>query len=423
MRLVHLGLTFIGENAFMSLRITGLGDEIAAVTGLPWEKPLEEWPEDPNLAEKRGISRHVVRLVRATESPDSEIYAVKETVSEFANREYRLLRQLTHLGAPSVSPIAVVEGRATSEGEELPCALATRFLPYSLPYRVLLSGDVTAHDVMTMANALALLLVRLHLLGFWWGDCSLSNTLFRRDAEGFAAYLVDAETGEFQKTLTAGQREHDLDIAHFNVAAELEDLSLSGVLYPGMDPVRASEAVIKRYRRLWAALKEPQLLDPQDRHAVERAMRQLQDLGFAVEEVSVSLDGEHHALQFQPKLVAAGYHQARLRDLTGLETEELQAKRLLASFDRYRGREENPRGPVDVSARKWLREIFQPIVAMVPSEHQGRIEQAQLFHEVLEHRWYLSEKAGHDVGLVFAAQSYISEILPFRRDSGVEVQG
>lgn len=407
----------------MSLRITGLGEEIAAVAGLPWEEPLETWPEDPNLAEKRGISRHIVRLVRATDAPESEIYAVKETVAEFANREYRLLRQLSHLGAPSVAPIAVVEGRTDASGQELPCALATRFLPYSLPYRVLLSGNVTAHDVMTMANALALLLVRLHLLGFWWGDCSLSNTLFRRDAEGFAAYLVDAETGEFQRTLTAGQREHDLDIAHFNVAAELEDLSLSGVLYPGMDPIRASDTVIKRYRRLWAALKEPQLLDPQDRHAVERAMRQLQDLGFAVEEVSVSLDGEHHALQFQPKLVAAGYHQARLRDITGLETEELQAKRLLASFDRYRSREEKPRGPIEVSARKWLREVFYPIIALVPAEHQGRIESAQLFHEVLEHRWYLSEKAGHDVGLVFAAHSYISEILPFRRDSGVEIKG
>lgn len=405
----------------MPLRITGLGEEIASVTGLPWEEPLEEWPEDPSLAEKRGISRHVVRLVRATSAPDSEIYAVKETVVEFANREYQLLRQLSHLNAPSVEPIAVIEGRTDANGEELPCALVTRFLPFSLPYRVLLTGSMTAHDVMTMANALALLLVRLHLLGFWWGDCSLSNALFRRDAEGFAAYLVDAETGEFQRALSDGQREHDLDIAHFNVAAELEDLALSGVLYPGMDPVRASDGVIKRYRRLWAALKEPQLLDPKDRHAVERAMRQLQDLGFAVEEVSVSLDGEHHALQFQPKLVAAGYHQHRLRELVGLETEELQAKRLLASFDRYRTRVTKPNEPTEVSAMRWLREVFQPTIALVPPELQGRIEPAQLFHEILEHRWYLSEKAGHDVGLDFAAHSYISEVLPFRRDSGVEL--
>jgi hypothetical protein len=408
----------------MALRITGLGEEIASVSGLPWQISLEEWPEDPSLTEKRGISRHIVRLVHSTEDPDSEVYAVKETVSEFANREYRALRELAHLGAPSVEPIAVIEGRTDQSGEELPCALATRFLPFSLPYRVLLSGkDVTAQDITLMANALALLLVRLHLLGFWWGDCSLSNTLFRRDAEGFAAYLVDAETGEFQKNLSDGQREHDLEIAHFNVAAELEDLALSGVLYPGMDPIRASDAVMKRYRRIWATLKDRQVLDPNDRHAVERAMRQLHDLGFTVEEVSVTLDGDSQKLFFQPKLVEAGYHQNRLRDLVGLETEELQAKRLLASFDRFRGREKLPHPAIHESAKRWLNEVFYPTVSLIPLELQGRIEAAQFFHEALEHRWYLSEKAGHDVGLEFAALSYIADVLPMRRDSGVDLDG
>ena len=404
----------------MTLRITGFGEEIAAITGLPWNQPLEEWPEDPALAEKRGISRHIVRLIRVNDEPDAEIYAVKETVSEFANREYAALRELRRLQAPSVDPIAVVEGRKDINGEELPCVLATRFLPYSLPYRVVLSGALSTHDISNMANALALLLVRLHLLGFWWGDCSLSNTLFRRDAEGFAAYLVDAETGEFHKTLSDGQREHDLEIAHFNVAAELEDLALSGVLYPGMDPVRASDTVMKRYRRLWAALRDPQSLDPTDRRAVERAMRQLHDLGFAVEEVSIAIDGENKVLKFQPKLVAAGYHTNRLRELMGLETEELQAKRILASFDRYRARESAASTPVNEAAFKWLTEVFNPIVNSVPTEHLGRVEPAQLFHEVLEHRWYLSEAAGHDVGLDFAAKSYVLEVLPYRRDSGIE---
>jgi hypothetical protein len=405
----------------MTLRITGFGEEIAAVSGLPWDLPLEQWPEDPALTEKRGISRHIVRLIRVNDEPDAEIYAVKETVSEFANREYAALRELRRLQAPSVDPIAVVEGRKDVNGEELPCVLATRFLPYSLPYRVVLSGALSPHDILNMANALALLLVRLHLLGFWWGDCSLSNTLFRRDAEGFAAYLVDAETGEFQKTLSDGQREHDLDIAHFNVAAELEDLALSGVLYPGMDPVRASDTVMKRYRRLWAALRDPQSLDPTDRRAVERAMRQLHDLGFAVEEVSIAIDGENKVLKFQPKLVAAGYHTNRLRELMGLDTEELQAKRILASFDRYRARESNPSTNVNETAFKWLTEVFNPIVNSVPAEHVGRVEPAQLFHEVLEHRWYLSEAAGHDVGLDLACKAYISEVLPYRRDSGIEL--
>lgn len=183
-----------------NLRITGIGEEISALARLPWELPLEEWPEDPSLASQRGISRHIVRLVRASSDEDSEIYAVKETVPEFAKREYEALRELAVRGAPSVAQVAIVDGRQSKNGEELPCAMVTRFLPFSLPYRVILSGTVTAHEVFNMANALAYLLVRLHLLGFWWGDCSLSNALFRRDADGFVAYLVDAELVSFKRS-------------------------------------------------------------------------------------------------------------------------------------------------------------------------------------------------------------------------------
>lgn len=400
------------------LRITGLGDEIAALSNLPWEKPLEEWPEDPSLTAQRGISRHIVRLVRSTPEPESEIYAVKETVEEFATREYEALRELGIRGAPSVSQIAIVNGRLTPEHEELPCAIVTRFLPYSLPYRVVLSGDVTQHEITNMANALAYLLVRLHLLGFWWGDCSLSNTLFRRDADGFAAYLVDAETGEFQKNLSNGQREHDLDIARFNVAAELEDLKLAGVLFPAMDPIRASESVITRYRRIWKVLSEPQVLPANDRHAVERAMRSLQDIGFAVEEVDLQLAGDKSTLTFTPKLVAPNYHSQRLKELMGLETEEFQAKRILASFDRFRSREVSRTPDLHEAAQRWLHEVFFTVINSVPEALTGRVEDAQLFHEVLEHRWYLGEKARSDVGLENATADYIESVLPQRLDSG-----
>jgi hypothetical protein len=400
------------------LHITGVGEEIAALAGLPWDQPLENWPEDPSLTAQRGISRHIVRLVRSTPEPDSEIYAVKETVEEFAVREYEALKELGLRGAPSVSQIAVVDGRRDAEGNELPCAIVTRFLPYSLPYRVVLSGTVTQHEITNMANALAYLLVRLHLLGFWWGDCSLSNTLFRRDADGFAAYLVDAETGEFQKHLSNGQREHDLDLARFNVAAELEDLKLAGVLFPAMDPIRASESVITRYRKIWKALSEPQVLPGNDRHAVEKAMRSLQDIGFAVEEVDIKLAGDQSTLTFTPKLVAPNYHSQRLKELMGLETEEFQAKRILASFDRFRSREIDRTPDKSESAQRWLDEVFYKVVNSVPKNLKGRIEDAQLFHEVLEHRWYLGEKAGQDLGLDFATSDYIAQVLPSRMDSG-----
>ena len=400
------------------LHIKGLGEEISALYNLPWHTPLEHWPEDETLAAQRGISRHIVRLVRSTPDPASEIYAVKETVEEFAVREYEALRELSLRGAPAVAQVAIVTNRYSKNNEELPCAIVTRFLPYSLPYRVILSGQITQHEITNMANALAYLLVRLHLLGFWWGDCSLSNTLFRRDAEGFAAYLVDAETGEFQKKLSDGQREHDLELARFNVAAELEDLKIAGVLFPAMDPIRASESVITRYRKIWKSLSEPQILPAGDRHAVERAMRSLQDIGFAVEEVDIQLAGDKSTVTFIPKLVAPNYHSQRLIELMGLETEELQAKRILASFDRFRSREIEKTPKQEEAAKRWLDEVFYKVVNAVPTAMRGRVEDAQLFHEVLEHRWYLGEKAGRDLGLEFATNDYISKVLPERMDSG-----
>ena len=400
------------------LHIKGLGEEISALYNLPWHTPLEHWPEDETLAAQRGISRHIVRLVRSTPDPASEIYAVKETVEEFAVREYEALRELSLRGAPAVAQVAIVTNRYSQNGEELPCAIVTRFLPYSLPYRVILSGQITQHEITNMANALAYLLVRLHLLGFWWGDCSLSNTLFRRDAEGFAAYLVDAETGEFQKKLSDGQREHDLELARFNVAAELEDLKIAGVLFPAMDPIRASESVITRYRKIWKSLSEPQILPAGDRHAVERAMRSLQDIGFAVEEVDIQLAGDKSTVTFIPKLVAPNYHSQRLIELMGLETEELQAKRILASFDRFRSREIEKTPKKEEAAKRWLDEVFYKVINAVPAAMRGRVEDAQLFHEVLEHRWYLGEKAGRDLGLEFATNDYISKVLPERMDSG-----
>ena len=400
------------------LHIKGLGEEISALYNLPWHTPLEQWPEDETLAAQRGISRHIVRLVRSTPDPTSEIYAVKETVEEFAVREYEALRELSLRGAPAVAQVAIVTNRYSQNGEELPCAIVTRFLPYSLPYRVILSGQITQHEITNMANALAYLLVRLHLIGFWWGDCSLSNTLFRRDAEGFAAYLVDAETGEFQKKLSDGQREHDLELARFNVAAELEDLKIAGVLFPAMDPIRASESVITRYRKIWKSLSEPQILPAGDRHAVERAMRSLQDIGFAVEEVDIQLAGDKSTVTFIPKLVAPNYHSQRLIELMGLETEELQAKRILASFDRFRSREIDKTPKKEEAAKRWLDEVFYKVINAVPAAMRGRVEDAQLFHEVLEHRWYLGEKAGRDLGLEFATNDYISKVLPERMDSG-----
>src|SRR5690348_2442686 len=180
-----------------------------ALLDLPWTTPLAEWPADRLVTLPRGISRHVVRFVKF----GGTVYAVKETGERIAQREYDLLRSLERIDAPAVEAVAIVADRTGDGGEALEPVLVTRHLQFSLPYRALFSHTLRPETMNRLLDALAALLVRLHLSGFFWGDVSLSNTLFRRDAGAFAAYLVDAETGALHPKLSKGQREEDVEIA------------------------------------------------------------------------------------------------------------------------------------------------------------------------------------------------------------------
>src|SRR5699024_12374933 len=105
-----------------------------------------------------------------------------------------------------------------------------------------------------LLDALAALRVRLRLLVCYWGAVSLSNPLFRRDAGEFAAYLVDAETGELHDSLTTGQREYDLEIARVNIIGELMDLQSGNLLVEDVDTISVGERIVSRYRELWDEL-------------------------------------------------------------------------------------------------------------------------------------------------------------------------
>ena len=83
------------------------------------------------------------------------------------------------------------------------------------------------------------LLVQLHLAGIYWGDCSLSNTLFRRDAGALQAYLVDAETAEIHPArLSPVLRHHDLEIMVENIDGDLVDLEALGLSTPQFPGLR-----------------------------------------------------------------------------------------------------------------------------------------------------------------------------------------
>jgi hypothetical protein len=310
---------------------------------LPWDRPLEDWAHERMVEITCGLHRHVVVFV----DYDGALYALKQMPRRLVEREHRLLRRLAEEQLPVVEAVGTVERPSGLED-----VLVTRFLDYSLPYRSVLEhqrrrGEADVPGLFDkLLDALAVLLVRLHLAGFYWGDCSLSNTLFRRDAGELAAYVVDVETGEHHPELTDGQRETDLETAEHNIAGGLFDLQAELGLEAEPDarnPVTVAEDLRARYQGLWVELTDAWELTLDERYKVNQRLRRLNDLGFDVDEIELA--------------------------------------------------------------------------------------PAEVFHEVIEHKWFLSERAGRDVGVPEAVADYVERVLaaaPAERrvlDAGGEAGG
>lgn len=405
----------------MRLQLANPSDH-QAVTTLPFDRPLEDW-ELPAIHRVLGLHRHVVRLVELGEAS----YVVKELPDELVEREYRLLRELAEDGLPTVEVVAALTGRPDGADG----MLVTRHLDYSLPYRILLSGRGLSIPYLgeRVLDALVGALVRLHLAGFYWGDCSLSNTLFRRDAGALSAYVIDLETAERYPQLSDGQRALDLQIATENVAGGLLDLQAGGRLRADIDPWAVSTQIEDRYRGLWAELTSPDEFLPHETWRIEQRLQRLHDLGFDVEEMDILDDAEGERLRYVPRVVEHGFHRQRLKNLTGLETTENQARRLLddirafgAELQQQRmqaaaeaGREPRPM-PENVVAVRWLDDRFEPLMEKVPPELFAKLEPAEIYHQLLEHRWFLSEEARVDVPIEEVLQSYIHDVLTHAPD-------
>ena len=396
----------------MSLDITAATAD-PALLDLPWHLPLEAWPKENIAALPKGLSRHTVRFAHLGDY----VIAIKETLPDLAKREFEMLKLLIKLDVPCVEPFATINNRHDADGNELPAALITRHLKFSLPYRAMWSQGLRADTATRLVDALAVLLVRLHIAGFFWGDVSLSNTLFRRDAGAFAAYLVDAETGQlFDGGLSNGQRENDLEIARINIAGELMDLIASGNASGVVDAVATSEGIVAKYRELWSELTSAETFATAERWRINQRVQRLNDLGFDIEELAIRTDGTGTKVKIQPKVVDAGHHQRRLIRLTGLDVEENQARRLLNDLDAYRANNQRHGADEEVMAHEWLSHSFEPVVLAIPREYAGRLEPAEVYHQVLEHRWYRSENEGRDIPLEEAVQSYVETVLAHRRD-------
>jgi len=384
-------------------------DEAAGLLTLPFGEPLDEW-RDERLVEirQRGISRHVVRFV----ADGGELYALKSISERLARREYRLLRALAELNVPAVEVVGIVVDR----GPEADAILVTRFLEYSTTYRALFSSPRTGQPTDRLLDALVELLVRLHLSGFFWGDCSLSNTLFRHDAGTLEAYLVDAETSEQHPSLSAGQRSWDLELAAERICGELFDLAAGGMLPAEVDPVQTAGQLRPRYEGLWEELTREETLRPDEqRYRIAERLRRLNELGYDADEVELISAPDGTRLNVRTKVAESGRRSRELFQQAGISADENQARRLLNDIASFRGYLEQRDGvPVSetVAAHLWVQEVYEPALAAVPADLRDRLAPPEIFHEILEHRWYLSEREGRDVGTTTAAQSYVDTVLP-----------
>lgn len=388
-----------------------------ALLDLPWNLPLEDWSSEHIALLPKGISRHLVRFANLS----GYVIAIKETTAEMAQREYDMLRTLQRLDVPCVDPFAVIKNRQDDDGNPLNAALVTRHLKFSLPYRALFSQTLRPDTATRLVDALAVLLVRLHIVGFFWGDVSLSNTLFRRDAGAFAAYLVDAETGQLYDGLSNGQRENDLEIARVNIAGELMDLEAGGRVDESLDPIKVSNGIVAAYRSLWKELTGSESFASSERWRISQRVERLNELGFDIEELAIKTSDEGTTVRIQPKVVDAGHHQRRLLRLTGLDTGENQARRLLNDLDSYAATLGTEGLDEEASAHEWLMRVFEPVVRAIPADLKGKLEPAEVFHQLLEHRWFMSQTEGRDVPLAEALTSYINDVLRHRRDEATVI--
>jgi hypothetical protein len=380
---------------------------------LPWDRPLSEWaaPEVPLRDMAVGPSRHLVKFVDA----DGALWAVKDMPPRIAVKEFDVLRRLEDMGLPAVHPAGLV-----LQPEFDTAILVTRYLEGSWQYRRLfmrLPPDQPKHRARLL-DAMAGLLVELHRHGVFWGDCSLANTLFSRDGQLLQAWLVDAETSEVHPSLSRGQRQYDLQILVENVAMGMVDLAEGLGWSESLQDTLIAEAeqVQVRYDELWEVLHAEPVFGFSDRYRVEGTIRHLNDLGFAVDELSLQPDGtDPSRLRVHVAVGDRRYHAQRLQDLAGLDVGEGQARILLGDLHAYQAQLCIEAGyDVDetTAARLWQLEVLTPYeqLALEALGHKGTAIQA--YCDLLEVRWLLSEKAGRDVGTNRALAALTVDHIP-----------
>jgi tRNA A-37 threonylcarbamoyl transferase component Bud32 len=379
---------------------------------LPWELPFHEWSNhDIHLEEvQHGISRHPVVFINY----DGSLYAIKELPVSIARNEYDLLSQMHALGLPCVVPIGFAALQRNSGDFSI---LFTRYLEASVPYRSLFIGNAIEQYQNHLLDAISGLLVQLHSNGFYWGDCSLSNILFRRDAGALQAYLVDAETAEFHlHRLSPMLRYHDLEIMQENIFGELSELQSDEILSLSYPIEETGPYIQQRYRELWEEITREDVFSQNELYRVQERIRALNALGFSVKDIELKHEDHGNILKLRIFVSDRNFHRNQLIEITGLYAEERQAQQIINEIYELKAnynQSGNPNISMEAVAYHWLEHVYKPVIEQLkplinnPMHSKADGDPIELYCQVLEHKWYLSERAQHDVGHQAAVEDFI----------------
>lgn len=368
---------------------------------LDWDVSVEHWMGGRVVELPTGVHRHPIAFV----SYDEGLYAIKELPRHLAHHEYDTLRTLRDRVRPIAPPVGVVERGWVPPDQEWSSAVITEFVPFTFTYRELIRGGGFGPRREQMLDAFAGLLVELHLAGCFWGDCSLSNVLYRYDAGTVDAIMIDAETVELRDELSRGQRYHDLDIMETNVAGGMADIAFSqGVDLDDADLGLGTD-IIARYEALWSELTVDPVIGADERYQIRERINRLNDLGFEVGDVALTPD-ESGGDRVRMHVTVGGrnYHSSRLYRLTRIEASEQQARQILSDMH-YHGAREPFRSAEsrDLMAMMWRVQIFEPLLQRIRIDVPQR-EPVQAYADFLHHRFLISSAQGRDVG---SAEAYI----------------
>ncbi len=362
---------------------------------LPWDLSLGDWQHPRRLLLPKGISRHEVQFY----GYEAGTYAIKELPLKPARHEYAVLRELETMDAPAVKPVGLVERPWVDPQSEGAAAVITRYLDYSFSYRELLSGPGFGERRNQMLDAFASLLVELHLIGCYWGDCSLSNVLYRYDADAIEVTMVDAETSEIHPSLTGGQRENDIEIMVTNVAGGMSDIAASQGKDLEQADITLGEDIAARYRSLWDEVTSAPAIGLNEQYLITERINRLNELGFEITDLELVPDADAHRLRTHITVAGRNYHSRRLRELTGVEAAENQARQILSDLRYYEAAQGRLTATQkSVAAVRWRVEVFEPLLERLRDPEDRRTEDpVQAYTDFLHHRYLMSTDAGRDI--------------------------